>query len=64
MSDEKITIHIHSAEQDPDIPQIDRCPDHPNLQPEMGYGMAGGGMGVYLYCGECGQMLSKTQDHE
>ena len=64
MSDEKITIHIDSAEQDPDIPQIDRCPDHPTLQPEIGYGLTGGGCGIYSYCGECGRMLAKTQDHE
>ena len=68
MSDEKITIHIDSAEQDPDIPQIDRCPDHHTLQPEIGYierwGFAGVGCGIYSYCGECGRMLSKTQDHE
>ena len=38
------------------------CPDHPTLQPEIGYGLAGCGYGIYSYCGECGRMLSKTQD--
>jgi hypothetical protein len=61
MSDEpKISIHIDSSEIDPEIPQTDRCPDHPSLEPEMGFGLAGGGYGVYTYC----RMLSKTQTEE
>ena len=63
MSDD-IKIHIDSSEIDPAIPQTDRCPDHPKLEPETGFGMAGGGYGVYTYCGECGRMLSKTQTEE
>ena len=27
-----------------------------------GYGLAGGGMGPYRYCTDCGQMMEKTQD--
>lgn len=29
----------------------------------MGYGLAGGGIGPYEYCEECGEILHKTQDH-
>jgi hypothetical protein len=31
---------------------------------EMGYGLAGGGIGVYEYCTECYTILHKTQDQE
>lgn len=41
--------------------QADRCSKHPNLVPEMGYGLAGGGIGVYSYCPACGAVLHKTQ---
>lgn len=44
-------------------PQHTRCPRHPDLLPEMGYGLAGGGIGVYSYCPECGHIIHKTQDH-
>jgi hypothetical protein len=66
MSDDDKTgiIHIARAEQDPNIPNVDRCPDHPTLEPESGFGMAGGGMGVYTYCPECMKILSKTQIHD
>lgn len=62
--DKDFTFYVDSSEQDPNIPDVDRCPDHPNVEPEMGYGMAGGGMGAYSFCPECGKVLSKTQDHE
>ena len=29
---------------------------------EMGYGLAGGGCGVYHYCGVCGEVKDKAQD--
>ena len=40
------------------------CPDHPSIEPEAGYGLAGGGMGPYMYCPKCGRVLSKVQDPE
>jgi hypothetical protein len=33
------------------------CP-YPNF--ELGFGLAGGGFGPYLYCGECQQVVAKT----
>lgn len=65
MSDDKIHVHIDAAEQRADIPEIgpDKCPKC-NVEAESGFGLAGGGYGVYTYCPQCGAMLSKTQVHE
>lgn len=59
--DKKITAHIDYATQDSAIPENgpDRCPMC-GKELEAGYGMAGGGMGVYMYCPEHG-IFSKTQ---
>jgi len=59
------TILIDGVEQT--VPEMDeglRCPDHPALEPEVGFGLAGGGYGAYTYCSECGRILSKMQEHE
>lgn len=67
MSDDKLSIHIDSVEQHPDVPSIKdggNCPDHPNYEPEIHYGMAGGGVGVYTYCPQCGRILGKDQEIE
>ena len=61
LPDDVEIFHTARKEIDTAIPQVDRCPDHPGLIPEIGYGLAGGGMGVYSYCGECGRVISKTQ---
>ncbi len=29
---------------------------------EFGYGLAGGGMGPYMYCPQCGAVVNKMQD--
>ncbi len=62
MANDEPTIHIDYLEQHPDIPEQgpDKCPKC-NVEAECGYGMAGGGVGVYIYCPNCGQILSKTQ---
>lgn len=62
---DKLSIHIDPSEQDPSIPDQgpDKCPKC-NVRAESGFGMAGGGYGVYTYCPNCGDMLSKTQVEE
>jgi hypothetical protein len=61
-------IHIASANQDGDIPTPpDRKPcartDCPGEQGfHTGYGLAGGGMGIYTYCDVCEEILDKSQD--
>jgi len=42
--------------------QAGRCSKHPEAIPEMGYGLAGGGIGAYSYCPVCYTILNKTQD--
>ena len=37
--------------------------DCPGPEFEMGYGLAGGGIGVYEFCDVCERIVSKTQDH-
>lgn len=58
---DELFIHMDFAEQDPSIPEKgpDVCPTC-GKPLESGYGMAGGGMGVYMYCEEHG-IISKTQ---
>lgn len=38
------------------------CPAHPNATHETGYGLAGGGFGVYSICNECGSVFDKVED--
>lgn len=42
----------------------ERCAKHPESIPEMGYGLAGGGLGPYSYCPVCYAVLSKHEDSE
>ena len=32
-----------------------------HLETNSGFGLAGGGYGVYMYCVACGEILTKTQ---
>lgn len=60
-----MTIFVDLADKEDRIPEFNqdiKCPEHPDLDPETGYGMAGGGMGIYSFCGECDTILSKTID--
>lgn len=58
---------INSADKRPDLPEHDlrvRCVDHPRAEVRDGFGLAGGGFGVYTYCGQCGRVLTKTAAEE
>jgi hypothetical protein len=63
--DDKIIAHADTTEQDSDLPDYcpDRCPTC-GTEAEMGYGMAGGGLGAYSYCPKCEVILGKVQDPE
>ncbi len=55
------TVHLSYANKRPDLPDagLAKCPAcGGDLQD--GYGMAGGGFGVYQYCDPCGKIVSKT----
>ena len=46
-------------------PAVEKVPvkcHHPIEYQEAGFGLAGGGYGPYMYCGACGEILSKTQE--
>lgn len=46
---------------------LDHCADHPDQTTENcegGYGLAGGGVGMYFICGTCGNVFGKTDDGE
>lgn len=62
-----MATHIDSGEKDDKIPEFDesiRCPEHPHAIVNTGYGLVGGGIGVYTYCSVCWRTLSKSQDKE
>lgn len=64
MADEA-KFHLDSSEQDPELSEVhpDQCPDC-KVPAELGYGLAGGGIGAYSFCPQCGKLLAKTQDEE
>lgn len=41
---------------------VPRCPKCLSTNLEMGYGLAGGGMGPYSYCPRCEIVVNKSQD--
>jgi len=64
---EKMTVILDSAKcKLPRLDQSIRCPilNHSKLEPEIGFGLAGGGYGTYTYCPKCGTILSKNQEEE
>lgn len=60
MTEDKIHIHIDQAKIREDISpvQLEKCP-HCNGPLIDGFGLAGGGYGVYQYCEPCGRVVSK-----
>lgn len=40
----------------------EKCPVCRGIKIEMGYGLAGGGIGVYSYCLDCACVFDKVQD--
>ena len=62
--DQKQPFHFHITRKHkrPDIPSMAEakpCPDHPGVEPGIGFGMAGGGYGTYSNCEVCGRILGK-----
>lgn len=44
-----------------DVDHDGNCPEC-KIELEVGYGLAGGGCGVYYWCPKCSKIISKTQD--
>jgi hypothetical protein len=59
---EQTGVHIDLAEQREDIldRQVENCPKCATLL-EDGFGMAGGGFGVYGFCPKCERVIWKCQ---
>jgi hypothetical protein len=58
-------LFIDMATKDPDIPALSDGPDVcPCCGGELihGYGLAGGGIGVYLACAACALIVAKDED--
>lgn len=48
-----------------DLPKRPKgCVDHPDVEPEVGFGLAGGGYGSYTFCPECHRILDKVFENE
>ncbi len=64
MADDKITMHVDAASKREDLPDMgshDACPTCQGPL-QIGFGMAGGGYGVYTYCEACSEVTSKTDE--
>lgn len=62
MTNNDISVHIDPVEQREDILdyQVQNCPKC-NTEVIDGFGMAGGGMGVYGMCPKCERVVWKCQ---
>jgi hypothetical protein len=67
MTDEKkMIVHIDPLAIDPELPPYDQeagCP-HCGGATETGFGMAGGGYGLYTFCPWCERVVSKSAESE
>lgn len=64
--DRRPVAHIDSSTIRPSA-LLDHCSEHPDQTTancEGGYGLAGGGVGMYYICGTCGGVFGKTDDGE
>ena len=64
--DDPVIIHIDAANKREGLPeysQDDPCP-HCGGPTESGFGLAGGGFGVYSYCVRCEKVVSKSEVNE
>lgn len=63
MSEDKIHIHIDAAEKRSNLPEFNQIAPCPKCggETEQGFGLAGGGYGVYSYCSKCEIVTSKSE---
>lgn len=63
MPDEGRIIHVSKRHKSADIPEYKqggKCPKC-NSPTEDGFGLAGGGFGVYTYCPKCEEVVTKSE---
>lgn len=66
---DKISIHIDAAKKRSDLPDVGgtdgKCPTCGG-ELEIGFGLAGGGYGVYEYCDNetCAKVVTKTDEDD
>lgn len=63
MADE-VKAHVDSGEVDQQAkpPRDDGKCQYCGGETEIGYGLAGGGIGAYAYCTACGKITEKWED--
>jgi hypothetical protein len=55
-------VFIWDEEPEEESPEPGGCDEHPNAGHFVGYGLAGGGIGVYYVCAKCSKVFNKVQD--
>lgn len=57
-----LLVHVDPSEKDKTLPEYRQDLPCPNCggATETGFGLAGGGMGIYSYCTKCGGVVSKS----
>lgn len=62
--DDDVTVHIDLAKVEPQEapPRSDGKCQYCGGDTDMGYGLAGGGIGPYSFCTVCGRITDKQQD--
>ena len=56
-------VHIDAANKREELPEFDQDAPCPKCggRTETGFGLAGGGYGVYAFCPQCGEVTSKSE---
>jgi hypothetical protein len=62
--DDKVFVHVDPSEVEPQAlaPRDDGKCQYCGGETEIGYGLAGGGIGPYTYCMRCGRICDKWPD--
>lgn len=64
MPKEPVLFHLDKSKIEPQEkpPRSDGKCQYCGGETDMGYGLAGGGMGPYTYCSSCGKICDKMED--
>lgn len=66
MGDKHNFVHLEPAQKRDELPEYDQAMLCPKCggETETGFGMAGGGYGIYSFCEACGNVVSKSETPE